>query len=200
MIPQETAALPDHPDSGALSPQHLESDPLAESTDEPPRNRATQFVPMPAVWTVTKSETATRPSEGIMPTCSIRRGRQTAHSSTLWCAHTASIVKLNACKQLLQQPHGQCGGRKRGEPRTSKKEHQDKSLMANAPTCRLAWQGDRAVPQTATTQPLPTSFPNNLQQGRGKFAPLEIDSEDSGHDHPQPRNLSVQRLPAQVVN
>ena len=72
--------------------------------------------------------------------------------------------------------------------------------MANALTCRLAWQCDRAVSQTATTQPLPTSFPDNLQLRRGKFALLEIEGEDSGHDHPQPRNLNVQWLPAQVVN
>ena len=80
------------------------------------------------------------------------------------------------------------------------KKHQEQTLMANALTCRLAWQCDRAVPQTATTQPLPTSFPDNLQPRRGKFALLEIEGEDSGHDHPQPRNLSVQWLPAQVVN
>ena len=43
------------------------------------------------------------------------------------------------------------------------KKHQEQTLMANALTCRLAWQCDRAVPQTATTQPLPTSFPDNLQ-------------------------------------
>ena len=71
--------------------------------------------------------------------------------------------------------------------------------MASAPTRRQARQCDRAAPQKAT-QPLPTSFPNNFQQGRGKFAPLEIDSEDSGHDPAQPRNLGAQRLPAQVVN
>ena len=40
---QETAALPDHPDSGTLSPQHLESGPLAESTDAPPQDRATRL-------------------------------------------------------------------------------------------------------------------------------------------------------------
>jgi hypothetical protein len=80
------------------------------------------------------------------------------------------------------------------------KKHQEQTLMANALTCRLAWQCDRAVPQTATTQPLPTSFPDNLQLRRGANALLEIEGEDSGHDHPQPRNLSVQWLPAQVVN
>ena len=54
MKPLESAALPDHPDTGALSPQRLESDPLAESTDEPPSDRATQFVPMQAVWAAPK--------------------------------------------------------------------------------------------------------------------------------------------------
>ena len=127
MIPQESAALPDHPDTGALSPQHLESDPLAESTDEPPRNRATQFVPMPAVWTVTKSETATRPSEGIMPTCSIRRGRQTAHSSTLWCAHTAGIVELNACNNSYNNRMANAADESGGSRVQAKinKEHQE---------------------------------------------------------------------------
>ena len=65
--------------------------------------------------------------------------------------------------------------------------------MANALTCRLAWQCDRAVSQTATTQPLPTSFPDNLQLCRGANTLLEIEGEDSGHDHPQSWNIQEQR-------
>mgnify|MGYP005669670463 CR=1 FL=1 len=54
MIPHESAALPDHPDTRAPSLHRLEGGPLAESTDEPPKDRATQFVPMQAVWDTPK--------------------------------------------------------------------------------------------------------------------------------------------------
>ena len=42
--------------------------------------------------------------------------------------------------------------------------------MTNALTGKPAWQCDRAVPAKATTQPLPTNFPNNLQPCRGHLA------------------------------
>ena len=55
--------------------------------------------------------------------------------------------------------------------------------MASAPTRRQAWQCDRAAPQMAT-QPLPTRFPNNFQQGRGSLPRWRLTVKTAGTTSP----------------
>jgi len=88
MKPLESAALPDHPDTGTLSPQRLESDPLAESTEAPPRDQATLNVPMRAVWAAPKVRLDCNPlslcEQAPIGRHSETKRMQTAPTTTAW--------------------------------------------------------------------------------------------------------------------